>query len=184
MAIAGCTAIAFACITFAALPGDTGQHLLGAGPYSALAVRGAAGLVMLLPAALLRRMPLPVFAALLGCSAAVAIVLREKGIPLPLFLAVDVAAGFIAAHRPRRMSIPTAAVALGVLACYAATRAGPRGALTGLSAEWPVALTVVIAWLIGNSVRQRRDYAEALRERPRPERSWPNGSGSPASCTT
>lgn len=72
------------------------------------------------------------------------------------------ALAFVAAARPRRSSLPLAGAALAVLTLCLTVRLlyGEEG---GTPSEPYVALTVVVAWLVGNSVHQSRDYAEKLR---------------------
>ena len=73
-----------------------------------------------------------------------------------------VAVGFIAATRPRPVSIGAAVIALGVLARYAGAGM-PLGFPGGTSPVLAVAVTIVIAWLTGQSIRQDRLHAETLR---------------------
>jgi signal transduction histidine kinase len=113
-------------------------------------------------AGLLRRRPLPALALLLAGSLAETMVLHSPQIALLQFLVVDIAVCFIAATRPHRISIFAAVMTLGVLAGCVTTR-GPRWFPVGTSTELAVASTTVIAWMIGNSMRQSRDYAETLR---------------------
>jgi signal transduction histidine kinase len=127
-------------------------------------------------ACLLRRSPLSTLALLLACALALVLaprswqagLLQRVGVLLPslpvlLVLLVGVTVCFIAATRPGRISIAAALLALGGLtACLAVD-----GALLGFplrtSPELAVALTTVIAWLIGNSIRQRHLHAVTLR---------------------
>jgi signal transduction histidine kinase len=80
---------------------------------------------------------------------------------LPQFAAVDVALFFVAVNRSRRTSAAVAGLAVAVLAGHAATRV-LLGFPIGTSTQLAVALTAVIAWLVGNSIRQSRDHAERL----------------------
>ncbi|MER7110923.1 sensor histidine kinase [Streptomyces sp. NPDC000229] len=89
---------------------------------------------------------------------------RQDEIPPTQFLGVDVALGHVAATRSRRCSLVAAAGALGVLAGYLLLRQA-AGDESGTSSEPYVALTVVIAWLIGNSAHQARAHTEELRTR-------------------
>jgi signal transduction histidine kinase len=116
--------------------------------------------VLVLPAALLHRRPLPALALLLAGSLAESWALHSQQTALLQILAVDIAVYFIAATRPRRISIAAAAMTFGVLAGYFAARVLPG---FGTSTQLTVASTVVIAWLIGNSMRQNHVYAETLR---------------------
>ncbi|MDV5143330.1 sensor histidine kinase [Streptomyces sp. SBC-4] len=78
------------------------------------------------------------------------------------FLAVDVAIALVAAVRARGVSLPAAGAALVVLGVCAGVRWG-SGAESGTASEPYVALTVVVAWLVGRSVHQSRGYEEEVR---------------------
>jgi signal transduction histidine kinase len=160
-ALIWCAAAAYPLALLAAVtlenhrPGQPAQLLLAA-------------LVATLPLGLLRRRPVLVMALLLAGALAGAIVAHPPEIPYLQFVAVDVALGFVAAICPRRISIAAAVLALGVLAIYASV----DGRLAVLSFALDrfrgsslivVALTIVVAWMTGNSIRQRRDYARTLR---------------------
>ncbi|MBB5939434.1 sensor histidine kinase [Streptomyces zagrosensis] len=110
---------------------------------------------------LLHRRPLTALCLLLTAAATAPIALSVGEIPLLQFLAVDVAVCFIAATRPRATGIVAAALSLAVLAGYLATRT-LLGWHVGTSTELLVAMTTVIAWLIGNSAHQATKYAEKL----------------------
>jgi signal transduction histidine kinase len=114
--------------------------------------------VVVLSAVLLRRWPLPALGLLLAAAIAAASTLPGPTESIVSFLIAPagVATGFIAATRPRRISIAAAVIALGVLARYGTAWRG--GGLVPDS--WPAA--VVIAWLIGHSVRQHRLHAQTL----------------------
>ncbi|GAA3221654.1 histidine kinase [Nonomuraea helvata] len=117
--------------------------------------------VALYGCALLRRRPLTALWLLMTGSVLACLPLAVGAIPLAQYLAVDVAMCFIAAGAARRTGVAALAGALIVLAAYLATRM-LAGWPVGLSAELAVAMTVVIAWLIGHSVRQAREHAETL----------------------
>jgi signal transduction histidine kinase len=121
----------------------------------------AAAVVLVLAAGLLRRRPLPALALLLAGSLAVTTGLDSRLAEIPQILVVDVAVCFIAATRPHRTSIVAAVMALVVLAGDATVQALP-GFHVGTSSQ-VLALTTVIAWLIGNSIRQSHVHSEALR---------------------
>ena len=110
----------------------------------------------------LRRRPMPALALLLLGSVAGAMVLNSTEINFLQFLAVDVALCFIAATRPRRTSVAAAAMAIGVLVAYASTRI-VIGFTIGTSTMLAVALTVAVAWLVGDSSRQNHEHAEVVR---------------------
>ncbi|MFB7468889.1 sensor histidine kinase [Streptomyces sp. NPDC056224] len=89
---------------------------------------------------------------------------RQDEIPPTQFLAVDIALCYIAATRPRRISLAAAGAALGTLAGYLVLRS-IAGDDSGIAPEPFMALTVVIAWLIGNSAHQARAHTAELHAR-------------------
>ncbi|MGW6499800.1 histidine kinase [Nonomuraea angiospora] len=111
---------------------------------------------------LLARRPLPALALLLAASAVACMPLGVGEIPSAQFLAVDAALYFIAATAPRRTSIAAISMSLITLAGYLGTRL-LFGWVVGTSAELAVAMTAVIAWLVGRSVHQAHVHAESLR---------------------
>ncbi|WP_037687227.1 sensor histidine kinase [Streptomyces aureocirculatus] len=113
---------------------------------------------------LLDRRPLAGLGLLLGASAGMSTTLSVAEIPLLQFVAVDVAVYAITATRPRRTGAVALALALGTLTAYLATRLA-CGWVVGTSAELTVALTAVVAWLLGDAARRSRDHAEELRTR-------------------
>jgi signal transduction histidine kinase len=117
--------------------------------------------LVLAGSAALRRSTLPAYALVMAGTVVSTVAWRQNEIPPLQFLAVDVALCHIAAVRPRRSSLLAAAAALGLLACYFVGR--PLIADdSGTAAEPFVALTVVIAWLVGNSVSQARAHTAEL----------------------
>jgi signal transduction histidine kinase len=124
-------------------------------------------LVTTLSLGLLRRRPVLSLALLLAGAVAGGVVQHRADVLYLQFLSVDIALCFIAATRPRRTSIAAAVLALGVvLACYAPVQVGILSIVRGridVSSLIVIALTVVLAWTAGNSIGQRRDYAETLR---------------------
>ncbi|MBB5779481.1 histidine kinase [Nonomuraea jabiensis] len=111
---------------------------------------------------LLDRRPLPALTLLLAASAVACMPLGVGEIPSAQFLAVDAALYFIAATAPRRTSIAAIAMSLITLAGYLGTRL-LFGWVVGTSAELAVAMTAVIAWLVGRSVHQAHVHAESQR---------------------
>ncbi|MEW1847346.1 histidine kinase [Nonomuraea angiospora] len=111
---------------------------------------------------LLARRPLPALTLLLAASAVACMPLGVGEIPSAQFLAVDAALYFIAATAPRRTSIAAITMSLITLAGYLGTRLF-FGWVVGTSAELAVAMTAVIAWLVGRSVHQAHVHAESLR---------------------
>ncbi|MEV5721903.1 sensor histidine kinase [Amycolatopsis mediterranei] len=147
---------------------DWGWPLLAAATVAALA-----------GCALLRRQPLWSLGLLIigSFAAAVAVSSFDPAHSFAFtsghFLAVDVAVGVIVATRPRWTGIAASGLALALLPGYALVRpvlgllltTVPDGPVDGVWVAWqPTALTVVVAWLIGNSVRQVRLYARRLSE--------------------
>jgi signal transduction histidine kinase len=139
----------------------------------------ATAAVVLLAAVLLRRRPLMALALLLAGSLALAGASassrRWHAPPAPftplLLVLLVVLAGlavcFIAATRPRQVSVTAAIVTIGVqAACQAEGLAGTarrEPAFLGTSLELAVALITVIAWLIGHSTRQAHHHSLTLR---------------------
>ncbi|MFI6731584.1 histidine kinase [Nonomuraea sp. NPDC050451] len=111
---------------------------------------------------LLDRRPLRGLTLLLAASAVACMPLGVGEIPSAQFLAVDAALYFIAATAPRRTSIAAITMSLITLAGYLGTRL-LFGWVVGTSAELAVAMTAVIAWLVGRSVHQAHEHAESLR---------------------
>ncbi|WP_416960962.1 sensor histidine kinase [Streptomyces sp. Agncl-13] len=119
---------------------------------------------------LLRRRPLSGLGLLLAGTYAVTLGLNGLTVGLIHYAAIDIAVGWIAASAGRRRSLTALALAIAVLPAYELSRTGlGRPLLFTYSTDrgdwqsWSVlALTAVVAWLIGNSVRQNRAYAERL----------------------
>ncbi|MEV4110181.1 sensor histidine kinase [Nonomuraea sp. NPDC049695] len=146
------------------LPGEIEPGVVAAAQFfrwDGLTNLAVATAVALSGGALLRCRPLPALWLLMTGSVLACLPLGVGAIPLAQYLAVDVAVFFIAAGRARRTGVAALAGALAVLAGYLTTRL-LFGWPVGLSAELAVAMTVVIAWLIGHSVRQAREHAETL----------------------
>jgi signal transduction histidine kinase len=136
-------------------------------PWPLLATAG----VVALSAVLLRRWPWPALALLLVGAIAAAMMpepqlsFLQLALQPPAFFLIapaGVAVGFIAATRPRPVSAGAAVIALGVQACYAGG-AMPTGFSPRISPVLAVAVATVIAWLIGQSIRQNRLHAQTLR---------------------
>jgi signal transduction histidine kinase len=108
-----------------------------------------------------RRWPLPVFAVLLAESCAVA---SAGARTWPFFAVLALLVGYLAATRPRRTALLAAGVELLVWFGQGKATGQGRDALSDqLSMFAAVAALTAIAWLAGNSIRQQRDYVEALR---------------------
>ena len=118
----------------------------------------------------LRRRQLAGIGLLVVGTYAVTLGLGGLTVGLVHYAAIDLAVGWIAASTGRRRSLTALAVALAVLPVHELTRIGLGRPLllahdTGRG-DWQswsmLALTGVVAWLVGNSVRQSRAYAERL----------------------
>jgi signal transduction histidine kinase len=132
----------------------------------------AAVILLVLTIWLLRRRPLWALGLLLACAGAASLASPQWQIalfpavqrgPLPssselLVLLLGTTIGVIAATRPRRISVGAVGVTVGLLTgCL--VRQAPHFGLELLV----LAAVTVISWLIGNSIRQSRTHAEALR---------------------
>jgi signal transduction histidine kinase len=152
-------------------PGDPHQFGLAGGPNAMYLVPAAA--LILAGSALLRRSPLCAFGLLLAAAVAGALGFSPSAVGFLQFLPADVAAYLIAAHRPRRTSATALALMVVSVACFAAARllawsaAGmlAPSATPGnqLPTEVAIILTSVVAWLVGTSGRQAREFADSHR---------------------
>jgi signal transduction histidine kinase len=130
------------------------------------------GCALLASAVVLRRWPLAALAVLLGGS--VASMVLPPGSPTFALIVAICAAGleicYIAATRSRRVSVTGAAMAVaGLLTLLLAVpsgawlRAGSVGSGGPSLAAIAVPLFIIIAWLIGHSIRQAQARAELVR---------------------
>ncbi|MFD3546342.1 sensor histidine kinase [Streptomyces sp. NPDC058655] len=117
--------------------------------------------VTTLGALLLFRAPLAAVAIALA-GAVFSLGMPVRATPVVLFLLADAAVGYTAATRSRRVSVFAAVLPVGVLAAYTVWRLG-RGYFFNLSVPAALASTVVIAWLIGNTIHQDRAHADTVR---------------------
>ncbi|MEU3980736.1 sensor histidine kinase [Streptomyces sp. NPDC026672] len=131
---------------------------------TARALLGLAFVAVLTGGALLRRRPAVAYGLVIAGTVVSSVAWRQDEVMPLQFLGVDVALCHVAATRTRRAAVTAAAGALGVLAGYLVLR-WITGGKSGTAAEPFVALTVVIAWLIGNSVHQARAHTEELHAR-------------------
>jgi signal transduction histidine kinase len=126
---------------------------------------------LLVSALLLRRWPLAALAVMLGGSVAGLVLLPSRAATL---IVVAVAVGleicYIAATRSRKVSVTGAAMAcagllipLLAVPSLAALRDGRLGSAGPPTITIAVPLFVVIAWLIGHSIRQAQARAELVR---------------------
>lgn len=112
----------------------------------------------------LERRPLKGLALILGASALATTSLSVAEIPLAQFLAADAALYFIAASRPNRTGLAALGMSLGVVAGFLALRL-LAGWPVGTSAGLVVALTAVVAWLVGRAAYEARRHDENLNAR-------------------
>ncbi|MEV4683403.1 sensor histidine kinase [Streptomyces kurssanovii] len=166
-ALAWCAGLVFTFLVRLRLPGEE-EPLVLAGVvfyrWDGLTFLALATALALDGSRLLSRRPLAAVGRLLAAAVLGTIPLSVGEIPLAQFLAVDVALYFVAAARSRRTGRIAVTTALAVLAGFLATR-WLSGWNTGTSAELAVALTAVVAWLMGTSAHESRAHAEQLRER-------------------
>ncbi|MDT0545885.1 MULTISPECIES: sensor histidine kinase [Streptomyces] len=134
----------------------------GLDPLSAKLLLAIAFALVLAGCALLRRRTSLGYGLLLAGTLASTLAWRQDEIPPMQYLGVDVALAYVAAVRPRRSSLNAAAAALATLPCYVLLRQGLGIHDGGVAPEPYIALTVVIGWLLGNSVRQSRLHTEEL----------------------
>ena len=129
-----------------------------------MAVYAALGCVLLASALLLRRRPLTVVLVTLGGWVIDATVEPPPpgGLQIVLAGAAGVEICYVAARRTRRASVASTA-----MVCAVALSPGPGGLdlirLRGGNAVPAVVLVTIIAWLIGNSIRQAQAKAELVR---------------------
>ncbi|MER7768667.1 sensor histidine kinase [Kitasatospora sp. NPDC096140] len=165
-ALTWCAAMVYALAVYAAFPGQSrpiDYPQAGTSPsISGWLTLAAATAVTLAGSTLLRRRPLPAFALLLGGAFAASMALDMEQIPLLLFLTADVALGFLAAAGPRGTSLAAAVMALGALVGYPSVRLLLAESVSA-TAELADAMSVAVAWLIGNTVRQARDHTRTSR---------------------
>ncbi|MGY0059018.1 sensor histidine kinase [Streptomyces sp. LZ34] len=134
----------------------------GLDPLSAKLLLAIAFALVLAGSALLRRRTSLGYGLLLAGTVASTLAWRQDEIPPAQYLGVDVALCYVAATRPRRSSLSAAAAALATLPCYVVLRLGLGIQDSGVIPEPYIALTVVIGWLVGNSVRQSQVHTEEL----------------------
>ncbi|RKS80081.1 signal transduction histidine kinase [Motilibacter peucedani] len=153
--------------------GDIG-HLMLMGGGGALWGRWqtlAYPLALLLTVWLLRRMPLVTLGVLLLDTLSVAFVFTSTVAPLALFVLVDLALAYVAATCRRSASAVAAGASLFVLTAATSsltTASSPVEGVTLRHVSPVLSLTVVLAvglaWLVGNTVRERRLHARTVRD--------------------
>ncbi|MBB4703898.1 sensor histidine kinase [Sphaerisporangium siamense] len=120
-------------------------------------------LVTVMPAWLLRRRPLPALAIILAGTFIAATTDHSWLITYPLVAAGDAAVAYIAATRRRPVAICGALMALAAQIACALYFTSGGDVFTATVAL--LVLGVSTSWLVGHSVRERREHAVALRER-------------------
>ncbi|HEY1178585.1 MAG TPA: sensor histidine kinase [Phytomonospora sp.] len=122
-------------------------------------------LVVVLPAGLLRRWPLPGTAVMLAAF----FLCGPSDSWDPTFvqvIALQAAAGYVAATRRPLVSLTAAGLTFTGLLAAAFLNYLPNPQVSQAPATILVGVLIAVtAWIIGNSVRMRRKYGEALRER-------------------
>jgi signal transduction histidine kinase len=156
-AVTWCAAAAFPVCVLLVVTLQRGTGGIGSSN-TKLAVALAAGTA--LPFGLLRRWPLPALVLILAGALAGAELFLHWAPRLCYlqFLAADLALCYIAAARPRRTSAAAGLMTLIALGVMTAMQGRVNTDLLLVAA-----LTTVLAWVAGSSLRQRRDYAAALR---------------------
>lgn len=134
----------------------------GLDPLSAKLLLAVAFVLVLAGCVLLRRRTSVGYGLLLAGTVASTLAWRQDKILPVQYLGVDLALAYVAAVRPRRSSLIAAATALATLPCYVTLRLGLGVHDGGVAPEPYLALTVVIGWLVGNSVRQSQVHTEEL----------------------
>ncbi|MBB4741933.1 signal transduction histidine kinase [Actinoplanes octamycinicus] len=133
-------------------------------PFTASALWvGALVVTLALPVGLMRRHATAALAVVLISGAVFVPTVHHmfagRAMLIPLLVLADIMVGNVAASTPRRRSIPAALVTLAVQMTLAAVD-NP----IDLTVVWTIQLlALATAWLIGNSVRQRRQFAVAQR---------------------
>ncbi|MFG2365174.1 sensor histidine kinase [Streptomyces mirabilis] len=165
VALAWSASTAFTFLARVRLPGEEAANELAATQFyrwDGLVVLTIACALALLGSVWLHRRPLGALALLLTAAAFLTTNLAAVAIQLAQFLAVDLALYFIAAGRPRRTGVAALCTALAVLVGWESLRL-LRGWGIGTLEELTVALTAVVAWLLGDASHRTRAYGEKLR---------------------
>jgi len=123
----------------------------------------ALSLLLAAPVGMALRRPVPVFCVLLVESvAAVVFTAHAPWEWLLVLAATDALLLYLAAVRPRRISIPSAVLALAAQVVEMQC-SNMQGKPPLLSSVVPLASLILAAWTVGNSIRQHRAYEAALR---------------------
>lgn len=118
-------------------------------------------ILTILPVGLLRRRPLPALALMLAGSFAATVTFPSWEVGYLQVLADDVAVAFIVATRPRRIWITAAVLALSVQlgsAPYYTTASDTFATTVAF-----LVMAIVAAWMVGHSIRERREHSSVLR---------------------
>ncbi|MER5537048.1 sensor histidine kinase [Streptomyces mirabilis] len=165
VALAWSASTAFTFLARVRLPGEEAANEFTAVQFyrwDGLVVLTIACALALLGSMWLHRRPLRALGLLLTAAAFLTTNLAAVAIQLAQFLAVDLALYFIAAGRPRRTGVAALCTALAVLVFWESLRL-LRGWGIGTLEELTVALTAVVAWLLGDASHRTREYGEKLR---------------------
>jgi signal transduction histidine kinase len=165
VALTWCATAVFTFLARIRLPGEEASEYQVAVQFfrwDGLVILALATALALAGGRLLPRRPLTALALLLAAAGFATMNLAVGAIQLSQFLAVDVALYFIAAARSRRTGVTAVSMALGVLVAWLTVRL-LCGWGIGVSDELAVALTAVVAWLLGDASHRTRAYAEKLR---------------------
>jgi signal transduction histidine kinase len=122
------------------------------------------GLAWVLSVVFLRRKPIVAVALALTCALFLGFdgTLRQSVVLILLAATASIEVCFVAATRPRRTSLIAAGTVVGTVVTLWLTGQGPSGN-SHQTALLAVGLLAVIAWLIGDSIRQTHRHNEALR---------------------
>ncbi|WP_256341570.1 sensor histidine kinase [Streptomyces sp. TLI_105] len=164
-AVAWGAGIAFTALLRMPVPGQEGPDVLPGFVilrWDGLLMLTVGTLLTLRGGALLARRPTAALNHLLVASVIASTPLGVTAIPFAQYLAVDVALYAIAAARPRPEAWRALLLALGLLVAYVAVRL-LAGWSAGTTSTLAVALTALVAWLLGRSEGQAREYAERSR---------------------
>nr|WP_225802940.1 histidine kinase [Streptomyces sp. NK15101] len=164
-AVAWGAGIAFTALLRIPVPGQEGPDVLPGFVilrWDGLSMLAVATLLTLRGSALLARRPTAALNHLLVASVIASTPLGVTAIPFAQYLAVDVALYAVAAARPRPEALRALLLALGLLVVYVAVRL-LAGWSAGTTSTLAVALTALVAWLLGRSEGQAREYAERSR---------------------
>jgi signal transduction histidine kinase len=162
-----CGLVASPVVVFLAMQGAL-DHVFGLSGFLLGLLLVLAGVA---PAAVLLRRPPAALASMLASLAVVSVFHAPwtvatddlHNLRIVQIIVVDLAVGYLALHRPRRVSLPAAAASLGVQLVLVLLN--PIGSNVLPQVSIGLVLGMATCWLVGQSVRQRRVYAAADRAR-------------------